>query len=539
MKTFLMYRDRDFDPQHLLCRKETLPRSRSGDEESILRQLLPWNEEALTQDLGLNALCNAMAAGDAFLFDVAKTAILSSLRDEGTILYRQQVLSDCLKCAPLVREMYQIALEAIHNERRNYLGLFSRYPAGVLHRSTEVMQMFVSMLKRLRRMAVQDAKKVSSEGFSRLFSTLRQELSDEYLAEVEAHLKQMKFRYGVLISADLGKGNKGRNYVLRKPGADERNWFARLLGQGPPAYTFRLHPRDESGFRALAELKGRGINLVGNALAQSCDHVLSFFQTLLTELAFYIGCLNLHLRLAELREPICFPVPAPTGQRTFSFSGLYDVSLVLSMGRKVVGNDLSGDGKDLFVITGANTGGKSTFLRSVGLAQLMMQAGMFVPAESFTADLCQAVYTHYKREEDTRMESGKWDEELSRMSNIVDTISPNSLLLLNESFASTNEREGSEIARQIVSALLDNQVKVLFVTHLFHFARGAFEQNQRAVFLRAERRPDGTRPFKLVEAEPLQTSYGEDLYKAIFLKGEDGHATAWPPHPTRARSHVP
>jgi DNA mismatch repair ATPase MutS len=339
---------------------------------------------------------------------------------------------------------------------------------------------------------------------------------------VEAHLKQVKFRDGVLISAELGKGNKGTNYVLRKPLADGRHWLARLLAQRPPAYTFRLHPRDESGFRALAELKDRGINLVGNALAQSCDHVLSFFQTLRTELAFYIGCLNLHARLVDLKEPICFPVPAPTGQRILAFSGLYDVSLALSMGRKVVGNDLSGEGKDLFVITGANTGGKSTFLRSVGLAQLMMQAGMFVPAESFTADLCDGLYTHYKREEDATMVSGKWDEELSRMSGIVDAVRPNSLVLLNESFASTNEREGSEIARQIVEALLDSKVRVFFVTHLYHFARGAFEQNQRAVFLRAERLVDGTRPFRLVEAEPLQTSYGEDLYKAIFLDEEEG-----------------
>ncbi len=47
---------------------------------------------------------------------------------------------------------------------------------------------------------------------------------------------------------------------------------------------------------------------------------------------------------------------------------------------RIVGNDLDGDKKDLVVITGANQGGKSTFLRSIGLAQLMMQCGMFVPA---------------------------------------------------------------------------------------------------------------------------------------------------------------
>jgi DNA mismatch repair ATPase MutS len=54
-------------------------------------------------------------------------------------------------------------------------------------------------------------------------------------------------------------------------------------------------------------------------------------------------------------------------------------------------------------------------------------------------------FTHYKREEDATMTSGKFDEELSRMSEIADEIRPRSLLLCNESFASTNEREGAEI----------------------------------------------------------------------------------------------
>ena len=118
---------------------------------------------------------------------------------------------------------------------------------------------------------------------------------------------------------------------------------------------------------------------------------------------------------------------------------------------RVIGNDVTGDQKALVMITGANRGGKSTFLRSIGLAQLMMQCGMFVPAESFRANVCHGVFTHFKREEDSSMGSGKLDEELRRMSGIVDQISPYSMALFNESFASTNEREGSEIARQIVA----------------------------------------------------------------------------------------
>ena len=113
------------------------------------------------------------------------------------------------------------------------------------------------------------------------------------------------------------------------------------------------------------------------------------------------------------------------------------------------------DGKDLVIITGANQGGKSTFLRSVGLAQVMMQCGMFVAAEAFRSTVCDALFTHYKREEDEAMRSGKFDEELARMSQIVDHITPRSLILFNELFAATNVREGSEIGRQIVTALLE------------------------------------------------------------------------------------
>ena len=383
--------------------------------------------------------------------------------------------------------------------------------------------MFVGMLKRLRNVAEQHADGFDSEGFSRLFAILRTELSDEYFAAIEQHLSRLKFRHGVLISAQLGQGNKGKGYTLRKPRDDARSWLARLLAQKPPSYMFQLHPRDEAGARALAELNDRGVNLVANALAQSTEHILSFFQMLRTELAFYVGCLNLYGQLAQIGEPICFPLPAPAGQRRLSFSGLYDAALALSMKRKVVGNDLNADGNDLVIITGANTGGKSTFLRSVGLAQLMMQAGMFVAAEAFASEVCDGLCTHYKREEDTTMESGKWDEELGRMSEIVGRIKSNSMLLFNESFASTNEREGSEIASQIVGALLDTRVKVFFVTHLYRFAQSFYvRRSGRAIFLRADRQPDGTRPFKLIRGEPLQTSYGEDLYKTVFATTRRG-----------------
>jgi DNA mismatch repair ATPase MutS len=185
-----------------------------------------------------------------------------------------------------------------------------------------------------------------------------------------------------------------------------------------------------------------------------------------------------------------------------------------------VGNDVNADDKLLVMITGANQGGKSTFLRSVGLAQLMMQCGMFVAAEEFRSTVCDALFTHYKREEDPTMKRGKLDEELKRMSDIADRVIPGCIVLFNESFSATNEREGAEIASAIIRALLEAGVKVFFVTHSFELAHGLYRQGMdTALFLRAERQPDGRRTFRLVEGEPLPTSYGQDLYRRIFGDG--------------------
>jgi hypothetical protein len=68
------------------------------------------------------------------------------------------------------------------------------------------------------------------------------------------------------------------------------------------------------------------------------------------------------------------------------------------------------------------------------------------------------------------MVSGKLDEELRRMSGIADQIKPGAILLASESFASTNEREGSDIGDEVLGALNSGGVKVLLVTHLYDLA---------------------------------------------------------------------
>ena len=495
MNVWLMYCGRDFDPH----------------------QELPANAPDLIQDLELDILFQAMAQEDKLVFQVARQAVLAGLDDIDAIHYRQEILRDCLRYPEIIRRIYRISQQAIEAKHGHWLGIFSRYPRGILSSAVYMLEMFLEPLRALKQVADQHAGQVESRGLQRFFTMIQQELKDEYFASIEARLRELKFRRGVLLSAQLGKGNEGAGYVPRSPKQGNPNWLKRALSKKPPAYSFSLHPRDDHGARALGDIRDRGINLIANAVAQSADHIDSFFNLLRQELGFYIGCLNLSGQLAQLGEPWVLPSPQQTGKRRLSCTGLYDVTLALTMQQKVVGNDVHAEGKDLVLITGANQGGKSTFLRSIGLAQLMMQGGLFVAAQTFSAELYTGLFTHYKREEDATMVSGKFDEELHRMSAIIDVIKPNALILFNESFAATSEREGSEIARQIVDALMDRQIRVIYVTHLYELAQGFYERAlDDALFLRADRRRDGTRTFKLKEGEPLQTSYGVDLYKLIF-----------------------
>jgi len=503
MKAHLLYEDQDFN---------------FGAD-------LPPNHEDLIQDLELTTLLQAMALGDKFLFEVSKRVVLASLEDPEAVVYRQQVLADCLAVPEITRKMYAIAVGALE-DMRGIWGFGSQNPSLLLSRGVKQLEVAVIRLRELRKIADDHAEIVHSAGLSVLFHTLQRDLDDDYLQTIGRHLKQLRFRDGELISAELDGDNSGISFVLRSTGNGKSSWKERL-GMGPrSSYSFTIPARDDAGAQALSDLTSRGINLVANAAAQSADHISSYFTMLRAELGFYVSCLNLNDRLATKGVPTSFPEPLPRQPAMLSTTALSDVCLALLAEHPVVGNDVNADGKSLVIITGANSGGKSTFLRSVGLAQLMMQCGMFVAAVAYRANLSSGVFTHFIREEDASMTSGRLDEELLRMSAIADQIRPNCIMLFNESFAATNEREGSEIGRQVVRALLDAVIKVFFVSHQFDFADGFHKQHaDSTLFLRAERQANGQRNYKLAVAEPLPTSFGADLYYRFgsWLDEDDPH----------------
>jgi hypothetical protein len=507
----------------------------------------PLEGRALEADLALATIVGAMAQGNHAITVAANRLLLDPLTDVATIAYRQAVLRDCLAHPDVPRALFALASATLERRSKVYWGLVRR-PDAMVHHGIELLHLYGRAFRDLRRVADTHHGRFEGDGprapgFGAFLARLRRDLDDAFLAEIDAHVRALRFRAGVRVSARLGTGNAGTGYVLEPP--EDRaaslavtfaRWWRRLRRAGAPTLTYRLPSHDDGGLRALADLQARGLQRTANALAGAADGILGFFRQLQGELAFYVGALNLVDTLTAFGAPTCTPQPLPlpglddtaaprAGAFRAAATDLYDAGLALTLGHPVVGNDLDTDGTDLVVVTGANGGGKTTFLRSVGVAQLLMQAGLMVPATSYRWSVTPRVFTHFTRREDAAMRSGKLDEELARLSAIVTESTPGATLLLNESFASTNEREGSELARQVVSALTEAGVRIVFVTHLSQFARGLHASGRPGtLFLRAERRPDGTRTFRMVEGPPTRTSHGADLYRKVVDGVEGGRS---------------
>ena len=141
------------------------------------------------------------------------------------------------------------------------------------------------------------------------------------------------------------------------------------------------------------------------------------------------------------------------------------------------------------IVTGANQGGKSTFLRSLGIAQVLCQAGMYVPAKKYPLHAYEDIFTHFTRREDATMNMGKFEEELKRMEQILRGAKKNTLILLNESFAITK-----------------------FAKELYG------EHPENVLFLSAGRTEENEIRFQMYEKVPGDTSYGLTLYEQMIGK---------------------
>ncbi len=472
-----------------------------------------WTRE----DLKLDFLSELMSNGDDFLLENIKPLLDPAGCPFSTALYRQQILSDFLNNESLCRKLYDFVSEALVEKAPHYL-FFSNSPERVLEDAVRSLEEFWPSLKGLGQFAPLFEGQCHSKGLLRFWQMIEKELTTPYLEQMKNFLQELHFEDGLMAATSLDLSLKPTHYELcqREMPKDEGiiDHLAHLFHHDN-SHIITISERDETGFRILSELRGHAVYNIAKVIASVRDFVHAFFLDLKKQLAFYIGALNLFDKLQNLGLATCLPQLKESGNALLA-QGLYCPTLALQQKNAIVTNDIDASNQLATLIFGANQGGKTTFLISLGQAQIMASCGLFVASSAFCATV-RPVFTHFKREEDASLNRGKFEEELNRMSEIIDEIRSGNLLLMNESFAATSELEGSQIALEVLSGLNDCQVHAIFVTH-FHYLTATLYKKGYAYcgFYGAERLDDGARTFRIKPLNPEATSFGTDLYEKIF-----------------------
>lgn len=198
--------------------------------------------------------------------------------------------------------------------------------------------------------------------------------------------------------------------------------------------------------------------------------------------------------------------------------GIYNLKLISTeKPENVVPNDLAFDReKRVYVLTGANRGGKTTVTQAIGQLFLLAQSGVFVPGTRFRFDPADQVLTHFPADEDKTLDLGRLGEECRRFRELYTRCTPDSLLLLNETFSTTSFEEGYFIASDALRAILRLGTRTIYNTHMHKLAQdldtviNTGESEGKAVSLVAETK-DGKHSFRVTVAPPEGQSYARDI----------------------------
>ena len=243
--------------------------------------------------------------------------------------------------------------------------------------------------------------------------------------------------------------------------------------------------------------------------------------SLIPEIIFYVRWAELIEKIRACSLPLCKAQVLPAKDRVLYTTGIYNLKLALKTveGEKIdiIGNDFEFSDKGrIYIMTGPNRGGKTTFTQAVGLACLLAHNGIYVPAESFSFSPCDNIFTHFPADENDTANLGRLGEESQRIAEIFNKATDKSLLLFNESLATTNVAEGLYIAKDVVKAMLYIGTRTIFNTHMHELARNLEALNSE---IHGESRAEslvtgvenGNRSFKVFIAPPQGVSYAKDI----------------------------
>ncbi len=200
---------------------------------------------------------------------------------------------------------------------------------------------------------------------------------------------------------------------------------------------------------------------------------LAFLLDLLPDLQFILIVTRIHKKLIKSGVPLCIPKYHAKEERVFRARQLYNPALAIRMSecgeiKNIVPNDVEFDEKgQIYILTGPNNGGKTVFLVSVGMAQILAQLGMLIPAREVNISPVDHIYVHFPKYS-ANENTGRLEDECIRIKQIFETVNKYSLCLFDETFSSTDSEEGCQLAFEILRAIESYGAHAIFGTHFHH-----------------------------------------------------------------------
>ena len=438
--------------------------------------------------------------------------------DPAVIAYRQEVVADLLRDASL-REALAVTLsdlEALWETAPP--NRFQPPDDGAVQRIARQLgdlELFVDVARQLERAL--GTSSVRAAALAALRDYVQAIVSAPAFLALEAELPALRstlsqarsVTVGINLSPDLVPESATILSLSEERVEGSRTLLGRLLGglDAGRGITPLQRAAGSAGFAGQPNRLTRDLNRlledVASPVGRSLDRYASMpIETLAAigpELSLLLNGALLVERLGESGLPMCRAEILPMDDRVTELCDGYDVSLALQLDRPagtarggvdraggspdgvagMVANDMTFDdvrGR-VWILTGPNGAGKTTYTRAVGLAQILFQAGLYVPARVARMSPVDAIYTHFPSHEQAQPGMGRLDEEAERLAGIFQRATSRSLVLLNEALAGTAASEAEALARDAVRGLRLLGARAVYVTHLHDLALAVDELN--------------------------------------------------------------
>ncbi|MHB8588464.1 MAG: MutS-related protein [Candidatus Dormibacteraceae bacterium] len=191
------------------------------------------------------------------------------------------------------------------------------------------------------------------------------------------------------------------------------------------------------------------------------------------EIQFYLAYLEFIERFKPIGLAFCYPEVSnrSKGLRACETFDLALANKLLHEKASVVCNDFYMEGRErLFIVSGPNQGGKTTFARTFGQLHYLAKVGCPVPGSEVRLFLWDRLFTHFEKEERLEDLRGKLKDDLVRIHAILEAASGNSVVIMNESFASTTLKDAMYLGKEVIRRLIQKDLLGVYVTFIDELA---------------------------------------------------------------------